>query len=157
MVCDDECCKSRTRFFRDIHFKNPSRFTLPLCLNPASPCLCHMSMSMVHFHADVGYLDQGRMPMSMICVFVNAAFYVRAACQCPCCMFMSMLHVHVHDACSYPCSMFYCMFMSRLHVHAAYSCFLSMRHVHVSILHVPATCLCCLFMLHDHAACPCCM
>jgi hypothetical protein len=40
--------------------------------------------------------------------------YIHAACSCPCCKFMDMLHIPVHAACPCPC----CMPLSMVHAHA---------------------------------------
>ncbi len=76
-----------------------------------------------------------------------------AACICPCCISIAMLHFRAQAAC--PClSPYY------FHVHAAspYPCCraMSMLHVHV---HAACPCPCCMSMsvlyVHVHAACPC--
>ncbi len=70
-----------------------------------------------------------------------------AACPCPWCMSMPMLHVHVHT-CQCPC----CMFMSMEHVRVRAACLWPLcTSMFTSILHHQC------FMLYDcvHAECNC--
>jgi hypothetical protein len=79
---------------------------------------------------------------------------VRAACPCPCCIPMSVLHVHVSMLCRYSISM--------LHVHAERPCCM---YVHSSFPRCMSArqCSCCkpISMLHVHVrfacSCQCCM
>ncbi len=105
--------------------------------------------------------------MSLLCVHVHAAFNVHAACPCPCCISLSMLHVTihaafqcpspclilhvlVHGAC--PCPCFCCMNLSMVHVHVygayPHPCYMSMSMGHIHLL---ATCpIPCRIYVHGH-------
>ncbi len=81
------------------------------------------------------------MPMSI------SMFQVHAACSCPRCMSMSVLHIHGDAACSCRCRM--CMSMLNFYYDAAFPCrcFMSMSMPHV---YSDAT-----YLVHVRGACPC--
>jgi hypothetical protein len=136
-------------------------------VSAAWQCQCCMSMFMPHIHVHATYpcpccksMSALQKSMSMLYVPVKQSFMSMS----PCCI--SMLHVHA----TYPC----CMLM--LHVYAACPCclsmlhvyvcvsspnplclFMSILHVHVSMLCVYAPCPCSMSMMREHAACHCCL
>ncbi len=89
------------------------------------------------------------MSMLMLLVHIYAACSENAACPCPCCMLMSMLHFYAHSVCPHLC----CMSVSMLHAQYT-TCCVPMSMVHAAC---PSPCCTSMFMLyvHVHAAWPC--
>jgi hypothetical protein len=85
--------------------------------------------------------------------------HVHAACPCPFCISMAMIHVQVNAVCPCPCFMSTAMPMLHVYVLAA----MSVQHVHAANSFCLACCtggpccdLCFMSILYRHAACPSC-
>jgi hypothetical protein len=127
----------------------------PFCLSMSTACSCHDTawpscMFTLHVHVRAECLCPCCTSMSVLHV------YALVACSCPCymfisglhacryCMFISMLHIHIHE---------------RVYVHAVCSCpqciSIHMLHVYISPCSCPFWISMSVPYVHVNDACPC--